>query len=184
MLAEPSVAELEAHFARARATAKMGSPAAGAMTLLHIGGSRTEVLSGRGESPDTRHTLGIGAEQIARTYFHHDPPTSIEIERSIDAVEDEVMRLSHQIDPQAALVGIDDGLRAWAAIAGTAMTLELVEQLFQRLASASLGRPSALEGLLTGREAAATLLILREFMHHLGYASIMVLALPRDATQP
>ena len=170
MLAAPSVAELEANFARARATAKMGSPAAEAMTLLHIGGSRTEVL--------------IGAEQIAQAYCHHDPPTSIELQRSIDAVEDEVMRLSRPIDPQAALVGIDDGLRAWAAIAGAAMTLELVEQLFQRLASASLGHPSALRGLLTGREAAATLLILREFMHHLGYASIMVLALPRDAKQP
>lgn len=184
MLADRSISELEAHFARARATAKMGSRAAGAMTLLHIGATRTEVLSGRGERPDTRHTLGIGAEQIARTYFHHDPPTSIEIERSIDAVEDEVMRLSHQIDPQVALVGIDDGLRAWAAIAGTAMTLEVVEQLFQRLASASLGRPSALEGLLTGREAAATLLILREFMHHLGYTSIVMLALPRHLARP
>ena len=139
MLVDRSSAELEAHFARARATAKSGSPAAGATTLLHIGATRTEVLSGRGERPDTRHTLGIGANQIARTYFRHDPPTSIEIERSIDAVEDEVMRLSRQSDPQATLVGIDDGLRAWAAIAGAAMTLELVEQLFQRLASASLG---------------------------------------------
>ena len=184
MSSDWSIAELEAHFAWARATAKSGSPAAGAMTLLHIGGTRTEVLSGPGESPETRHTLDIGAAQIARTYFHHDPPTSLEIERSIDAVEDEVMRLSRPTDPQAALVGIDDGLRAWAAIAGTAMTLEAVEQLFQRLASASLGRPSALGGLLTGREAAATLLILREFMHHLGYASIMVLALPRDTARP
>ena len=184
MTADRSIAELEAHFAWARATAKSGSPTTGAMTLLHIGGKCTVVLSGHGESPDTRHTLGIGAEQIARTYFHHEPPTSLEIERSIDAVEDEVMRLSRQTDPQAALVSIDDGLRAWAAIAGPAMTLEVVEQLFQRLASASLGRPSALDGLLTGREAAATLLILREFMHHLGYASIMVLALPRDLARP
>ena len=54
------------------------------------------------------------------------------------------------------------------------MTIEVVEQWFQRLASASLGQPGALQGLPSGREAAATLLVLREFMHHRGHTSIVV----------
>ncbi|WP_372527630.1 hypothetical protein [Piscinibacter sp.] len=122
--------------------------------------------------------LGIGALHIARTYFHRDPPTSLEIEQSIDAVEGEVMRLGHQLDPQTALVSIDDGLQAWAAIACATMALEVVEQLFQRLASASLGHPGTLEGLPVGLEAAATLLILREIMYHLGWTSTAVLVAP------
>lgn len=43
---------------------------------------------------------------------------------------------------------------------------------FQRLSAVSLGRPISLEGLPASADFAATLLILREFMHHLGFASI------------
>ena len=57
------------------------------------------------------------------------------------------------------------------------------EQWFQRLASASLGQPRALQGLPAGREAAATLLVLREFMHHRGHASIVAVELPGAAAQ-
>ena len=46
------------------------------------------------------------------------------------------------------------------------MSLETVEDWFQRLASASLGQPAAMQGLPAGREAAASLLVLREIMHH------------------
>ena len=53
------------------------------------------------------------------------------------------------------------------------LTLDSVELLFQRLASASLGHPHAMDGMPAGREPAAVLLI-REVMHHLGYASIAI----------
>ena len=52
------------------------------------------------------------------------------------------------------------------------MSLETVEDWFQRLASASLGQPAAMQGLPAGREAAASLLVLREIMHHRGYTSV------------
>jgi exopolyphosphatase/pppGpp-phosphohydrolase len=54
------------------------------------------------------------------------------------------------------------------------MPIETVEQWFQRLAAASLGQSGAMQGLPAGREAAATLLILREFMHHLDHRAITV----------
>ena len=60
------------------------------------------------------------------------------------------------------------------------MTIETVEQWFQRLASASLGQPGALRGLPSGREAAATLLVLREFMHHRSHTSIVVVGRPDE----
>ncbi|MEZ5658025.1 MAG: hypothetical protein R3E83_05715 [Burkholderiaceae bacterium] len=46
--------------------------------------------------------------------------------------------------------------------------------MFSQLASAALGRPSAIDGLLSGREAAAALLIVRECMHHLGFETLVI----------
>lgn len=45
------------------------------------------------------------------------------------------------------------------------------------------GRVSALDGLPPGREAAAALLVLREFMHHRGHPSIDVVEPRSDAEQ-
>lgn len=49
---------------------------------------------------------------------------------------------------------------------GPTLPVETVEQWFERLALGSQGRTGALDGLPPGREAAAALLVLREFMHH------------------
>jgi hypothetical protein len=56
----------------------------------------------------------------------------------------------------------------------SAVALADVEQLFQQLAAVAEGRPVASSGLPAGRTFAATLLILREFMHHLGFDSIVI----------
>jgi exopolyphosphatase/pppGpp-phosphohydrolase len=138
------------------------------------------VLSGHGDKPETVHRLDLGAARIARACFHHDPPTSREIERAIDFAEDEIMRLGRPADSTTALWSTAPVLRAWGAVSGPTIKIEIVEQWFQLLASAALGQPGALQGLPSGREAAATLLVLREFMHHRGHASIVVVE-PFDA---
>lgn len=166
--------ELETDFAAvARVASGAGSQATALTTLLHIGDEHLVVLSGQGDKPETVHRLDLGAARIARDYFHHDPPTSREIERAIDFAEDEIMRLGRPVDATTTLWSTAPALRAWGAVSGPTMTIEIVEQWFQRLASASLGHPGALQGLPSGREAAATLLVLREFMHHRGHTSIV-----------
>ena len=161
-----SPAELESDFAAvARLAAGGGSQATTATTLLHIGDEHLVVLSGHGDKPETVRRLDLGAARIARACFHHDPPTSHEIERAIDLAEDEIMRLGRPADVIAKLWSTAPALRAWSAVSGPTLTIEIVEQWFQRLASASLGQPGAMRGLPSGREAAATLLVLREFMH-------------------
>jgi exopolyphosphatase/pppGpp-phosphohydrolase len=165
-----STHELERDFALARAR---DSTAAGT-TLLHIGAEHTEVLSGHAERPEVTFRLAIGAQRTAAAFFRHEPPASHELEQAIDTVEDEVMRARTLRVDGTELVSTAAGLGEWARFASPAMTLETVEALFQRLASASLGHAGALAGLPAGREAAATLLILREFMHHLGYPAITV----------
>jgi hypothetical protein len=49
------------------------------------------------------------------------------------------------------------------------LSVEAVEQMFQRLAARA-------PGLQAGREFAGKLLILRELMHHLGFPSIVIRA--------
>jgi exopolyphosphatase/pppGpp-phosphohydrolase len=176
-----SPAELESDFAAvARVASEGGSQASALTTLLHIGDEHAVVLSAQGDQPETVRRIDLGAARIARDYFHHDPPTSREVERAIDFAEDEIMRLGRPADIATTLWSTSPALRAWSAVSGPTMTIEIVEQWFQRLASAALGHPGALQGLPAAHEATATLLVLREFMHHRSHASIVAVE-PPDA---
>lgn len=179
-----SPTKLESDFAAVARLASGGASQATALTtLFHIGDEHLVVLSGQGDKPETVHRLDLGAARIARTFFHHDPPASREIERAIDFAEDEIIRLGRPAGITTTLLSTAPALRAWGAVSGPTMTIEVVELWFQRLVSASLGQPSALQGLPSGREAAATLLVLREFMHHQGHASIVAVEAPDAVTK-
>ncbi len=152
-------------------------------TLLHIGSQQTvlEVGAAGGPSARQRMVLPIGSSIVAERYFRHDPPTPGEIENAIMVVEDEVTRAREMVR-DSVLASLDDGIRQLALVAGVAdaepmmLTLEAVEQTFDRLAAVSQGRPAASSGLPAGGEFAATLLILRELMHHLGFSEITLRA--------
>ena len=134
------------------------------MLLLHFGAERTSVAGA---------TLALGAHSIARDHFRHDPPSALELENAIAAIEDELARAQHAIARGATFRTGDATVREIAAASGVPrgaeMTLarEAVEQTFQRLAARAPGLPA-------GGEFAATLLILRELMHHLDIASIRI----------
>lgn len=142
-------------------------------TLLHIGDDEL-VTRTQGGQRDEERRLDLGRSRIARDFFRHDPPTAVEIERAIDFVEDQIMRLEPEREAGGALRSLSESLQPWAALSGPRMSIEVVEQWFDRLAAAAQGQVAALEGLPRGREAAATLLVLREFMHHLGHQLIVV----------
>ena len=131
--------------------------------------------------------LAIGSQKTAREFFKHTPPSPLEIENAIHAVEDEVARAKTLIPPGARLITTDAAARKIAVHSGVIeatlmrLSIEAMEQSFNRLASVSLGRPAAHVGLPTSPAFAATLLILREFMHHLHFACIQVLDTPADA---
>lgn len=173
MFNDRSPAELESDFiAIARLAAKLELQPTTFMTLLHLGGEHVVMLAGHGDESETVQQIDLGAARIARDYFRHDPPSAQDIERAIDFVEDEIMRLGKVTVVATKLWSTSDALQAWAAVSGPTMAIDTIEQWFQRLAAASLGQPGAVQGLPAGREAAATLLILREFMHHRGHSEI------------
>lgn len=150
------------------------------ITALHIGTAHTLIVITRGAAPDTRLSLAIGSRRTASDHFKHHPPTPGEWENAIQAIEDEVVRARAITTAHSTLMTTDMGLRDIALLAGVpagpAMTLAVddVERLFARFAAISLGRPAAQDELPDDANLVATLLILREFMHHLQFSSISI----------
>ncbi len=147
-------------------------------TLIDIGAQDTVVVVGQGEAADVLLELPIGATRTAEQFFRHDPPRPAELEAAIDAVEDQVMRAAGQLPTGSSLrlIGSFAGeirhAESTSDRANAVVNLDEVEHLFQRLASASLGNPAARRGLPPGNPFVAAVLILREFMHHLGFVSV------------
>lgn len=145
----------------------MSAPGA---TTLRIDAHRTTLADGA--RPEV--VIPIGSADVADRFFRHDPPTPFELEQAIDAVEDALAAAGLHHDLRGGLATHDLRLHRLLRLPahGRALARDAVEATFQRLASAALGHPSSLEGLPSGREDAAALLILRECMHHCGYADI------------
>ncbi len=149
------------------------------LTLLHIGERQTVLASGTGREPAVVLALAIGSAKTAADQFRQDPPAPIEMENAIMVVEDEVTRAREAVTG-SALYTMDGAVCQIALIAGVAdgremaLSVEAVEQTFDRFSSVVLGRPAASQGRPAGGAFAAILLILRELMHHLKFASITV----------
>lgn len=151
------------------------------LVLLHIGAEQTGIAVGQCVMPDLALTLAIGAQKTAREYFKHTPPSLLELENAIVTVEDEITQARSLMPTGARLVTVDPAIREIAILSGVAcaetmcLPLDAMERTFDRLAQVSLGRPASLDKLPADNRFAATLLILREFMHHLQFSDITVL---------
>lgn len=173
----PGSEALVARYREVRAVA----PDGGQIAVLHVGPDETGVAVGASVAPAATIILGIGSRKTANDHFRHSPPSPGELELGIMVVEDEVTRVLSILGGGAELFTTDAAVRAIAPLLGQAsdghivLTVEQVESAFERLAAVSLGRPAAREGIPEDNEFAATLLIVREFMHHLGFSRITIL---------
>ncbi len=162
--------------------ARPGVPDGTAITVLHIGEEQTAVAAGSSAEPDVVMVLAIGSQKTAADFFRHTPPTPGELENAIMVVEDEVTRLRSIKATASTLFTAGPTIREIALAAGLPdqpvmiLALDAVEQTFDRLAALTLGRPASSAGIPATATFAATLLILREFMHHLQFASVTVTA--------
>lgn len=150
------------------------------LTGLHIGATETVVsIHGAGIAAIPL-TMPLGTIKTGRGYFRHDPPSTLEIEHAIEAIEDALSRIHAAVPAGSAWHTTDPLIGQIAQVAGVAagpevvLGRELVELAFNRLAAVSAGRPPAQDAIPTDPEFAAALLILREFMHHLQFESITV----------
>lgn len=168
--------EIRLQFGKAR----VGVPDGTAITVLHIGEEQTAVATGTTTVPDVVLVLAIGSKRTAADFFKHTPPMPGELENAIMVIEDEVTRLRQITAAASRLVTSDAAIREIALVAGgpgqseLILTLDAVERTFELLAAFALGRPASSAGIPANAAFAATLLILREFMHHLQFASVTV----------
>lgn len=162
--------EIRQHYARIR----MDVPNGTSITVLNISAEETTVALGNASEPKTVLSLAIGSQKTTAAYFKHHPPTPSEVENAILAVEDEVMRTRTLLHPDSALYTTDNAIREIAVLAGASplLSLDALERLFQRWAAVTNGSPASQQGIPNDAAFGATLLILREFMHHLKFTSI------------
>jgi exopolyphosphatase/pppGpp-phosphohydrolase len=159
---------------------RLGIPDGTPISVLHIGEQQTTVAAGTGAEPSTVFKLPIGSRKTAVEYFQHNPPTPGEMENAIVAVEDAVASARTITSGGTRLFTTDEAIRKIALISGVTdgaeliLTRDAMEQTFERLTAVTLGRPDSRKEIPANVEFAATLLILREFMHHLQFLSIAV----------
>lgn len=174
----PGALELRDALRRRYAEIRSLEQAATRVVLLHIGEEGTHVAAGLGIEPEQVLTLAIGSSRTASGFFRHNPPAPIELENAIMVVEDEVTRARELAVGRAALYSTDEVIHDIARIAGCpdqavrVLTIAQVEALFDQFAARSEGRPSSQVELPDDPKFSATLLILREFMHHLRFDAI------------
>ncbi|WP_374584825.1 hypothetical protein [Ideonella dechloratans] len=129
--------------------------------------------------------LDLGLATLARRFFASDRPGEAAIETAIAEVEDAIMPLRPVLPPEAWLVSTDAAVAAVAEQAGLSwqagpatLDRDTVEALFHRWAALALGRPASQDALPIGGPGAgrfaATLLVLREWLHHLPQTALAV----------
>ncbi|MCG8710511.1 hypothetical protein JHU04_003804 [Brenneria sp. 4F2] len=153
------------------------------VTLLSIGERQTTVVCGLGSAPESVLRLALGSKKTAERFFKHLPPTPDEMELAIMTVEDEVMAIRRHLPPGSWLFSFDPALALIARLSGGKqetdgwqLPLDNVEQTFKRLERVMMGTPAAWEGIPLEADFCATLLILREFMHHHGFERVRIFA--------
>ena len=151
------------------------------LVLLQIGETQTVVVAGSGTDAAQVLELAAGSSRTASDFFKHHPPSPLELENAIMVVEDEVTRARGLVRSSAALYSMDDAVLEMARLAGCpdglrlALSLAQVELLFDQLAARSEGRLASQVAIPDDPRFAASLLILREFMHHLNFEKVTVL---------
>ncbi len=171
----------EAVLQQSYAAARQSASASACIVALHIGAQQCGIAVGSGSLPDLVKLCPLGSERTAQQYFKTTPPTPRALENAIQLVEDVVMPLRAVIPREAQLFSMDAGIREIALLAGAApseplhLSLEAMERVFNRLAAVVEGSSAVYQGLPESNHFAATLLILREFMHHLQFAHLLVL---------
>lgn len=122
-------------------------------------------------SPGGALALPVGTAAVA-AFFRGGIPGGAELEAAIDRIEDAIMGVG-PVTVDASQACDDAGVRAVAAAAGLDLTrdavlaVDAIERLFTRMAAAAAGALPARDALPPGASFAATLLVLREVMHHL-----------------
>jgi len=153
------------------------------ISVLHIDDEFSFIVQGsESKNPEKIWVFDIGTEKTARDFFNRFPPTPGEVENAINFVEDELMPVFKLLTPESGIYSTDERIREIVHYAvfeenqnKLILTRVSMERVFSRLAAIITGFPASQDVLPASTTFAATLLILREVMHHFGFTEISFL---------
>ena len=173
--AQHAEASLRASHARLQQSASSSGP----IVLLHLGNEA--LVLAFGEHGQQLAYLPLGLQMLSQRYLSVTRLSPLAVEHAIAEVEDVVMPWHHKLPATAQLFSEDDvvlELARWAGMPGDTpswrLSTEAVETLFNRWSALVQGRPSSQDPLPSTGRFAAALLVLREWLHHLGFDGITV----------
>lgn len=163
------------HYKMIRQQEVPGQPVA----LLDITAEQMTLAYGTTDEPKEIWTYPLGSDIISKKYFHHSPPTPNEVEYAINTIEDTIIPIQKKLNPQTKLYTFNPVIAEIANLNASAphpseLDIKEMESVFSRLALIISGRPSSTDNLPGTPKFAATLLLLREIMHHLRFNSIFI----------
>lgn len=153
-----------------------------AHTTLNLGADFSTILCTEVGSVVLQQELPLGTASLARQWMRHTPPTPLDMEHAIEQTEDVVMPLAAKLVRTDELLLRGSGaaliLQAVGAKPDEALKWKLdeVEEIFNRIAMVSQGRPTGQEALPTAPEFYAAMVILRESLHHLRFGEVVLRA--------
>ena len=125
-------------------------------------------------------TLHVSSMESILSQLRHEPPTAYELEAAIADIEDALMPIIPMLPEHRYLVTSEPAISQIAKAAGIDdgeqidLAMETVELLYTRLADLAYGTPLARLGVPGNRLFAATVLFLRELMHHAGFDAVHI----------
>ena len=166
---------------RARATwLQARQELGGDITALEFGDTVSTVALGGQSAPTRVLRLPLGPGALARRYWRSASPGEAAIEAAIAEAEERIMPLRPLVAADSLCVSRDPRIAWIADVLGLPrepwvdLRTDTVEDGFNRRIAIALGRPATQDSLPTAAEFAASLLVLREWLHHLGFAGIRV----------
>ncbi|GKX54542.1 hypothetical protein SOASR030_06540 [Leminorella grimontii] len=122
--------------------------------------------------PDSEIRMPIGAKRLSHFQLQHEPALAAELELGIEIVEDVIMPERKKLAGEIALTTDSAVIRripTLTAINSTRenyVSVEQVEDVFNQLADIVNGSPALRKAIPYDAEFTATLLIVRELLHH------------------
>ena len=128
----------------------------------------------------TRGLIGVGQATLTTRFFEGDVISPGRLEQAIEWTEDQIQTASTNFPVGAQLVTGEDDLRELALVSGVSpsahmvLHVEAVEATFSRLVMQAFGQAPHQEALPTSARFFATVVFIRELMHHLHFPQIHV----------
>ncbi|AOW11872.1 hypothetical protein LPB72_08645 [Hydrogenophaga crassostreae] len=141
---------------------------------IEVGAQSTLARLQRPDETPLHWDLPIGLASLWVLGAPSSAPSPLAIENAIQAVEDQIGLVQRHLTGETVLALAVENLSTlrrggamWNTEGGP-ITLARVEQEYQWLAARAMGAPSAKGTVFDAASGDALILILREFMHHLG----------------